>query len=131
MVKVCGTYRWKDGARFDPVYYRTEHMRITRELLLPLGLQRLESDETLSAAIDRYLTGLPHEAREALGYLCVYEPLSAEDLVAVAGESAVAAALETAAVQACDTRRYAGHPLFLERLAATPASVARERPRVM
>ena len=49
MVKVCGTYRWKDGARFDPVYYRTEHMRITRELLLPLGLQRLESDETQSA----------------------------------------------------------------------------------
>lgn len=49
MVKVCGNYRWKDGARFDQVYYRTEHMRLTRELLLPLGLQRLESDETLFA----------------------------------------------------------------------------------
>lgn len=53
MVKVCGNYRWKDGARFDQVYYRTEHMRITRELLLPLGLQRLESDETLSAGEPR------------------------------------------------------------------------------
>ena len=103
------------GADAAAVFRRSTGSPLHLRMLLTTG----GGDETLSAAIDRYLTGLPHEAREALGYLCVYEPLSEEDLVAVAGESAVAAALETAAVQACDTRRYAGHPLFLERLAAT------------
>lgn len=49
MVKITGNYRWFDGASFDHSYYQREHMRITRELLLPLGLQRLESDHTLSA----------------------------------------------------------------------------------
>lgn len=49
MVKVCGNYRWFEGARFDHAYYKSEHMRLTRELLRPLGLQRLESDETLSS----------------------------------------------------------------------------------
>lgn len=48
MVKIIGNYRWFDGANFDHAYYQREHMRITRELLLPLGLQRLESDQTLS-----------------------------------------------------------------------------------
>ena len=89
----------------------------------PLHLRMLlttgGSEETLSGAIDRYLAGLPGEARQALGHLCVYEPLSEEDLVAIAGASAVGAALDCGAVQACDSRRYAGHPLFLERLAAT------------
>lgn len=49
MVKISGNYRWFEGARFDHAYYRAEHMRLTRELLRPLGLQRLESDSTLSA----------------------------------------------------------------------------------
>ena len=48
MVKIIGKYRWFDGAKFDHSYYQKEHMRLTRELLLPLGLQRLESDKTLS-----------------------------------------------------------------------------------
>lgn len=48
MVKIIGNYRWFDGAKFDHSYYQKEHMRLTRELLLPLGLQRLESDQTLS-----------------------------------------------------------------------------------
>lgn len=49
MVKITGNYRWLDGANFDHVYYKSEHMRLTRELLLPLGLQHLECDQTLSA----------------------------------------------------------------------------------
>jgi uncharacterized protein (TIGR02118 family) len=48
MVKVSGIYRWFEGASFMREYYTTEHMRITRELLIPLGLQRLESDVCLS-----------------------------------------------------------------------------------
>lgn len=50
MVKIIGNYRWFDGAKFDHSYYQQEHMRLTSELLLPLGLQRLESDKTLSGA---------------------------------------------------------------------------------
>jgi uncharacterized protein (TIGR02118 family) len=49
MVKISGNYRWFEGAHFDHAYYQTEHMRLTRELLRPLGLLRLESDRTLSA----------------------------------------------------------------------------------
>src|SRR5690349_17131274 len=47
MVRVIGLYRWKRGARFDHQYYRTKHMATARDLLQPLGLLRLESDEFL------------------------------------------------------------------------------------
>lgn len=47
MVKITGNYRWVDGARFDHAYYQTEHMQLTRSLLQPLGLRRLESDQTV------------------------------------------------------------------------------------
>lgn len=48
MVKITGLYRWSDGANFDAAYYNSEHMRITKELLTPLGLTRLESDTALT-----------------------------------------------------------------------------------
>lgn len=48
MVKIIGNYRWFDGATFNHAYYQQEHMQLTRQLLTPLGLQRLESDKTLS-----------------------------------------------------------------------------------
>jgi uncharacterized protein (TIGR02118 family) len=44
MIRVTGFYRWKDGASFDHEYYNKEHMRITKDLLSPHGLMRLESD---------------------------------------------------------------------------------------
>jgi len=44
MIKVTANYHWKDGARFDRDYYRTRHLALTRDLLTPLGLIRLESD---------------------------------------------------------------------------------------
>lgn len=88
----------------------------------PLHLRMLAttggSEETLASAIDHYLAGLPGAVRDVLGHLCVFEPLSRDDLVAIAGEDAVAAAVETGAVTGGDTRVYSGHPLFLERLAA-------------
>ena len=49
MIKVTGIYRWRDGATFDHSYYEREHMRITRDLLAPLGLVRLESDRMVHA----------------------------------------------------------------------------------
>jgi len=50
MIRVIGVYRWVEGATFDHAYYNTEHMRLTRELLAPRGLVRLESDRYLSNA---------------------------------------------------------------------------------
>ena len=92
----------------------------------PLHLRMLLStggnDETLSAAIDRYLGGLSSQARQLLGYLCVFEPLPRPDLVALTDEATLQQALDagTAQIQV-DFRGaeavYSGHPLFLERLA--------------
>lgn len=105
------------GAAGDPMalYRRSSGNPLHLRLLVATG----GSDETLAAAIDRYLAGLSDDVREVLGRLCVYEPLSEPDLVAITGREAVAAALETGVVRPCDTRLYSAHPLFLERLAAT------------
>jgi hypothetical protein len=88
----------------------------------PLHLRMLlttgSTEETLAGAIDHYLRGLTQEVRTALGHLCVFEPLSRADLVAVTSESAVQAATEAGAVAVHRSLAYAGHPLFLERMAA-------------
>jgi uncharacterized protein (TIGR02118 family) len=47
MIKVTGLYRWREGAHFNHDYYHSEHMRIARAALQPLGLVRLESDRVL------------------------------------------------------------------------------------
>lgn len=47
MIKVTALYRWREGAHFDHDYYHSEHMRIARAALQPLGLVRLESDRVL------------------------------------------------------------------------------------
>jgi uncharacterized protein (TIGR02118 family) len=48
MIRVTGFYRWKAGAHFDHEYYRAKHMPFVRQLLVPLGLLRLESDQFLT-----------------------------------------------------------------------------------
>jgi uncharacterized protein (TIGR02118 family) len=47
MIKVTAVYRWREGATFNHDYYHSEHMRIARAALQPLGLVRLESDRVL------------------------------------------------------------------------------------
>ena len=47
MIKVTAVYRWREGATFNDDYYHSEHMRIARAALQPLGLVRLESDRVL------------------------------------------------------------------------------------
>ena len=47
MLKVTAVYRWRVGATFNHDYYHSEHMRIARAALQPLGLVRLESDRVL------------------------------------------------------------------------------------
>ena len=66
MIRVVGFYRWVDGATFDHEYYNSEHMRLTRELLGPRGLLRLESD--------RYLSGAPPVAGEIIAASHAYFP---------------------------------------------------------
>ena len=38
MIKVTAVYRWREGATFNHDYYHSEHMRIARAALQPLGL---------------------------------------------------------------------------------------------
>jgi len=87
----------------------------------PLHLRMLittdGTEETLTGAIDHYLRGLTHEVRTALGHLCVFEPLSRADLVAVTSASVVQEAVDAGAVAVRGPQAYAGHPLFLERMA--------------
>lgn len=87
------------------------------------------SDETLAAAVDRYLAELTAPVREALSYLCVFEPLSRADLVVLTSEAIVVAAQECGAVQARGADVYSGHPLFLERLATMLDKAAVQRLR--
>ncbi|ODS66450.1 MAG: ethyl tert-butyl ether degradation protein EthD [Acidovorax sp. SCN 65-108] len=47
MIKVTAVYRWREGAHFNHDYYHSEHMRLARAALQPLGLVRLESDRVL------------------------------------------------------------------------------------
>jgi uncharacterized protein (TIGR02118 family) len=47
VIRVIAFYRWREGATFDHDYYHSTHMKLTRELLRPLGLVRLESDRYL------------------------------------------------------------------------------------
>ena len=50
MIRVVGFYRWIDGATFDHEYYHSAHMQLTKELLAPRGLLRLESDRYILSA---------------------------------------------------------------------------------
>ncbi len=49
MIRVTGFYVWGEGASFDHDYYNGKHMMLTKELLTPYGLIRLESDRFLLA----------------------------------------------------------------------------------
>ena len=88
----------------------------------PLHLRMLittdGSDETLAGAIDRYLKQLTPDVRRVLDHLCVFEPLSRADLVALTSEAAVQAAVDAGAIAVHGPLAYASHPLFLEQMAA-------------
>ncbi len=66
----------------------------------------------LDASIREFLTGLPTEARAALNFLAVTDPMPLADLTALAGESAVAAATDAGAVTVVDDVVRAAHPLY-------------------
>lgn len=89
MVRVMGVYRWVEGASFDHTYYNAEHMRLTRTLLAPEGLLRLESD--------RHIAGEPPPPGSIIAASHAYFPSmeAAQRAVAVAGPTLMA-----------DVRRY-------------------------
>ena len=101
------------GSEPAALYRRSAGNPLYLRMLLTTG----GTEENLAAAIDRYLGTLTPRVRQVLGYLCVFEPLSRADLVALAGEEAVSAAIDSGAAWSHAESVYSGHPLFLERLA--------------
>ena len=116
------------GTDASTLYRRSAGNALHLRMLITTG----GSEDTLDAAIERYLGGLSRPVREVLGYLCVFEPLSRTDLVTLAGEAAVEEAAGVGALQMRSTSVYSGHPLFLEQLATilTKAEVQRLRTAV-
>ncbi|WP_179471468.1 ATP-binding protein [Mycolicibacterium vinylchloridicum] len=102
-------------------------------LELRMLMQTRSAATSLEALVDAYVAGLPSPARTALTYLAVHEPLSQVDLSALAGGDAVDQAQITGAAVLFGSMVYAGHPLFIERLAraADPADVRRLRTEVV
>ncbi len=77
------------------------------------------------AEVDAFLAELPGPARAVLGYLAVEEPLSVDDLTALAGDGAVSEAVDWGAAEtrvrggrADEPVVYTAHPLFAERARA-------------
>lgn len=103
----------------------------------PLELRMLTQTHSvatsLDALVDTYLAELPAAARTVLSYLAVHEPLSRSDLAALAGEEGIEQAETAGAATLFGAMAYAGHPLFLERVASTadPADARRLRTEIV
>ncbi len=99
----------------DPgtLYRRSSGNPLHLRLLMATG----SGEETLAGAVDRYLGNLSRPVRDVLAHLCVFEPLSRDDLAALTTAAAVGEAVDAGAVQIRGASAYSGHPLFLERLA--------------
>jgi energy-coupling factor transporter ATP-binding protein EcfA2 len=90
---------------------------------------------TTPKEVDTYLAELPAAARSVLDYLAVEEPLSLADLTTLAGDGAVAEAVDWGAAEtrvrggrSNDPMVYTAHPLFADRArAALGADGARRR----
>ncbi|GAY16172.1 hypothetical protein MSZK_28980 [Mycobacterium sp. shizuoka-1] len=117
------------GESRDDVYRRTGGNPLELRMLI----QTQSAATSLDGLIDAYLDGLSAPARAALAYLAVHEPLSAADLAALAGPDAVEQAETAGAATVFDTAVYAGHPLFVERVAraADPADARRRRSEIV
>jgi hypothetical protein len=86
-------------------------------LELRMLMQTHSAATSLEALVDAYLAGLPAAAHTVLTYLAVHEPLSRTELAALAGDDAIKQAEKAGAATLFGTAVYAGHPLFLERVA--------------
>ncbi|WP_052960374.1 ATP-binding protein [Mycobacterium sp. EPa45] len=102
-------------------------------LELRLHLQTRSAATSLEPLVDAFLAELPVAARTALGYLAVHEPLSRDDLVALTSAEAVDQAENTGAAELFESAVYAGHPLFVERVAleTDPTDARRLRTEIL
>ncbi|KDF01041.1 ATPase AAA [Mycolicibacterium aromaticivorans JS19b1 = JCM 16368] len=102
-------------------------------LELRLHLQTRSAATSLAGLVDAYLAELPGGVRTVLSYLAVHEPLSRDDLAALAGDDAVAESENAGAADLFDQTVYAGHPLFAERTNqdADPADIRRLRTEIL
>jgi AAA domain len=99
----------------------------------PLVLRHLVSDGALVHAgdgpvslptlIDSYLSGLPSPVRAVLDLLAAAEPLSRDDLAAIAGDDAVGQSEATGVIAVGDfgAMAYPAHPLYTDRARAALA----------
>lgn len=78
---------------------------------------RLDRAE-LTAAVREFVTSLPADARTALEFLAVADPLPVADLSAVAGADAVRAAETAEAITVTDEVARAAHPLYADTVRA-------------
>jgi tetratricopeptide (TPR) repeat protein len=113
----------------DDAYQRSGGNPLELRMLMQSG----SAATSLEALVDAYVAGLPSPAHTALTYLAVHEPLSRADLAALAGADAVEQAETAGAATLYGEMVYAGHPLFLERVAsaADPAHARRLRTEVV
>jgi hypothetical protein len=118
-----------DAAVIDEVFGRSRGNPLyLRHLVGDGGLMQVDGgwrcrDQnrlTLPALIDGYLSGLPSPVRTVLDFLAVAEPLSRNDLTALAGQDAVDEAETVGAVVSDDQAMvYPAHPLYTSRAGAT------------
>ncbi len=87
-------------------------------LELRLHLQTRSAATSLAGLVDAYLAELPADARTVLKYLAVHEPLSRADLAALTSAEAVDQAEKAGVAALFGDAVYAGHPLYVERVAA-------------
>jgi energy-coupling factor transporter ATP-binding protein EcfA2 len=71
-------------------------------------------DARVASQVETLIADLPAPARQALECLAVCDPLPVADLVALAGDEAVAAATDKGAVAVDGDLARAGHPLFVD-----------------
>lgn len=77
------------------------------------------SDRSLGGLIDQYLDAQPDSVRRTARYLAVHEPLSPAVLEALTNADAVARAEDAGLIRTVAGSTYAGHPRYLERVAAS------------
>ncbi|MCX2930747.1 AAA family ATPase [Mycobacterium sp. CVI_P3] len=97
----------------DDAYRRTGGNPLELRMLM----QTRSAATSLETLVDAHLAGLTASVRTVLAYLAVHEPLSRADLAALTSADAVEQAETAGATITFDSMVYAGHPLFIERVA--------------
>jgi hypothetical protein len=113
-----------DAAVIDEACARSQGNPLVLRHLVSDGalVQAGDNKDSLAALIDSYLSNLPSPVRAVLDLLAAAEPLSRDDLAAIAGEDAVGQA-EAAGVIAVggNAMAYPAHPLYTGRARAALA----------